>query len=899
MNTPKLKLVALGAMLGTTAFMPFQQSVAQTASDAVLEEVVITAERRESSLQDTALSVVGISGDAMRARGVHNTKDIGELAANLTLKEPDRMGQNRIFIRGIGGGSYQPVQVFGTGQYIDGHYMPGMVGSQMNTMDIERVEVLRGPQGTLFGKNVTGGAVNYISVKPQPNFGGDFSIRMAERGEREVTGMVNVPFTDELYGRFSAANYQYDGHYYNRYLREQQDWRDNQAYRAALRWVPNDNWTVDMTYSYNDSEGGQPGATCHVKPRQAQLDNLRAAGYGAEIDAAGWEGLPGPEDGEDGWGSRQWGSFAGVGGVEQLGPGKTIEFFQECDKDSERGDYTTSGETRPVSWEKTEGLFLTTKWTSGGEIGFLDNLDVTLNLGSRDTEHSWVIDLDYTPLPIMSFGHVNSERGVPGFFIKTDNAEVLFDMALNDKADLLIGGNIYQEEQNTGDGNCIDAYFNELEPALENDPNASVPCGPAVDPNSGGLVQQWVPTVPGFTFMNSVFNQVNTSTESQAAFAHLNYSFNDYWEMAAGVRYTKDTRSFKVVETAIGFYADNNTCNTANDYICRPDPVLSANNLAFANSGEEDFSAVTPMISLTRHLDPIGPLNEGMVYGLISQGYLTGSFNDELDADNYPALEPIQSYDPEYVTNYEIGFKGSFFNGRLSLNAGAFLMDYTDKQEEFNFNNPYIDPNDPSQGRVFGALTDIEAVVNAGEVQNTGIEIEARGRPWANGFVTMDFSTLINNYKEFELPSIQTPDGREIAGDSIDMTQRHIHDRTPTWTLNINLGHTFTFDNGGELTPSLGMYTQGGYEWAWDSLQFPFVPPLASAPESVCYQDSYAKFRTRVNYRSPGGNWEASLFGENITDERIINRCQWNRGGTIKRTWEAPKSWGMEFKAYF
>ena len=86
----------------------------------------------------------------------------------------------------------------------------------MSTLNIERVEVLRGPQGTLWGKNTTGGAINIISAKPGPDFASDLTLRMGEFGQRDVRGMVNFPVSDDVFARLSAAHEQSDGQYYNR-----------------------------------------------------------------------------------------------------------------------------------------------------------------------------------------------------------------------------------------------------------------------------------------------------------------------------------------------------------------------------------------------------------------------------------------------------------------------------------------------------------------------------------------------------------------------------------------------------------------------------------------------------------------------------------------------------------
>ena len=251
-----------------------EEASAQNAASAILEEVVVTARRREESLEDLPLSVVAISADAMQAQGIYNTEQIGEFAANVTLASSDRMNHSRIFIRGIGGGFPNPIAVFGTGMYIDGHYLPGSLANYMSTVDIERVEVLRGPQGTLFGKNVTGGAINIISAKPGPEFESSITARVGDFGQQDIRGMLNVPINDNLYFRGSISSEEMDGYWDNIFLgKDGTDYRDSKNFRGALRWLPNDNWTVDVAYQTGRDRNGQLGRQCKPLIPQSILDD--------------------------------------------------------------------------------------------------------------------------------------------------------------------------------------------------------------------------------------------------------------------------------------------------------------------------------------------------------------------------------------------------------------------------------------------------------------------------------------------------------------------------------------------------------------------------------------------------------------------------------------------------
>jgi iron complex outermembrane receptor protein len=262
-----------------------------------------------------------------------------------------------------------------------------------------------------------------------------------------------------------------------------------------------------------------------------------------------------------------------------------------------------------------------------------------------------------------------------------------------------------------------------------------------------------------------------------------------------------------------------------------------------------------------------------MVYFTYSKGWLTGAFNDELNA-NLPepygsALLGLIAYGPETVTNYEFGFKGTMFDGRLRLNADVFYMDYADKQEVINIDN--------SDGR-FGSPLALEYTDNAANVDITGIEIELRASPWDGGFVSLDIGTLDSKYRDFQLLDLDTLEYR-------DATNTDIKNRIPDWTLTASVEHAFELANGATLTPQLGLYMQDDYEWQSN---------LVGERSTNCHQDSYSKWRLRATYEPADGNWQASVFGYNITDELILAGCGNARSGAMRWFHERPAWWGAE-----
>jgi len=246
-----------------------QDDTQSASAEAMLDEITVSARRREERLLDQPMSIAAMTSEQMQVQGVYNIEQASKFVPNVTLTTDDRANNTRVVIRGIGGGFPDPVFVFGSGMYIDGHYIPTSLGGYMSTVDIERIELLRGPQGTLFGKNATGGLVNIISRKPQPEFDSSVVVRLAEHGQQDVRLMVNVPFSDTVFARFSAASEQFDGYYHNQNLNSDSGARDTKSFRAAVRFEPNANWTVDVSGAVSRKEDDNLGGQCQNTARDA------------------------------------------------------------------------------------------------------------------------------------------------------------------------------------------------------------------------------------------------------------------------------------------------------------------------------------------------------------------------------------------------------------------------------------------------------------------------------------------------------------------------------------------------------------------------------------------------------------------------------------------------------
>jgi iron complex outermembrane receptor protein len=377
-------------------------------------------------------------------------------------------------------------------------------------------------------------------------------------------------------------------------------------------------------------------------------------------------------------------------------------------------------------------------------------------------------------------------------------------------------------------------------------------------------------------------NQSRVENESYGMFTHVTYQISDTLTADVGVRYTKDDRNFWNMEwEGNTCLASDNTTRTlgGGDYqpqgmLCanQNDPsflmTMSAGNVlgGMFNKASDTFTAVTPMVSLSYNLPASDMFNDALVYATYSQGFLTGGFNTEAPSQ-YPEIAPFLTFDPEYVTNYELGFKGTLADGRVRINGDVFIMDYTDKQESINVANPIPDAVDPELG----------IVTNAASASISGVELEVRAALWDGGFVSVDYGKLSNEYDEFQYID-------PVSGDLVDNSADPIADSTPDSTLNIGIEHQFDLGDGSTLTPRLNIYSQGSVDYRTG----------ADNQAGPCTQPEYTKVGARVTYVPAGANWQASVFGQNITDERILESCSGGRAAYYYRH-ERPAYWGLEF----
>ena len=237
--------------------------------------IIVTARRRSEELQRTPVSVVSLSSDEIEARSLTNLRGLQNFVPNLTFAPSQNVGDaaGNIFIRGIGQEDFVAGTEPGVGLYLDGVYIGRTMGALINLVDIERIEVLRGPQGTLYGKNTVGGAINVLSTSPGAGTEGYANFIAGEMGRLDFRGVINAPVTDRLFLRLAAGRFSRDGYLKRKSPpftptvvtetnRRAEGRDDSSAGRLQLRWLATDTLTMDLAADASRRRGTQ--APTHI-----------------------------------------------------------------------------------------------------------------------------------------------------------------------------------------------------------------------------------------------------------------------------------------------------------------------------------------------------------------------------------------------------------------------------------------------------------------------------------------------------------------------------------------------------------------------------------------------------------------------------------------------------------
>lgn len=250
---------------------PVLAEESESSRATVLEEVIVTAQKRSESLQETPISISAYGEDDLEQMSIYEVGQIADYTPNLQMrKQPSNNDNYGYSIRGLSSAGTDLLKEPTVGLYVDGVYNARITGSAFDMVNPERIEVLRGPQGTLYGRNTIGGAINLISQKPFEELGFVQQLSAGNRGYTRSSTTLDTGKIGDFAAKFSYVLREHEGYVRNSIHGNMLGEQESDAYRLAVRWTPSDTLTVDYTYDVSERlSNGSQSQIVHVKEGHA------------------------------------------------------------------------------------------------------------------------------------------------------------------------------------------------------------------------------------------------------------------------------------------------------------------------------------------------------------------------------------------------------------------------------------------------------------------------------------------------------------------------------------------------------------------------------------------------------------------------------------------------------
>ena len=215
-------------------------------SDSQMEVIVVTAQKRVENIQEVPISITSFSSERVERMAIRQLNEVAEFVPNFKMSQSNDFSSN-IVIRGVGSASRNIGFDARVGLYLDGVYIGQSPAHNQDLFDLERIEILRGPQGTLFGKNNVAGSINLITKKPEDQFNGHVGVTVGNYDLKQYSATINTPLTDDIAAKFSVNKYQRDGFIENIQTGSLLNEQDSYSYRGQVRAQLSD--SIEINFS--------------------------------------------------------------------------------------------------------------------------------------------------------------------------------------------------------------------------------------------------------------------------------------------------------------------------------------------------------------------------------------------------------------------------------------------------------------------------------------------------------------------------------------------------------------------------------------------------------------------------------------------------------------------------
>jgi len=878
------RLAMTGAAAGALLFGAQAQDQAPPPEGDVptgVEEIVVTAEKRKTQLQKTPSAITALSSAKIENQGITGVTELQFTVPAMTFGQ--NSGYTFISLRGVGTDVTTTAAEPSVATYSDGIYSGMLFTQSMPEFDLERIEVLRGPQGTLYGRNAVGGVINYISKAPSFENEANLAVTVGSYNRGVIDAGVTGPIVDDKLAYRASFHYEdRDGYRHNLALDRDEDALEEFGGRVSLLYEPTEDVSITLQGDYLRHEAtGNPYVLIETTPeclltvpacsppppdpRLFPLDFviLGAAGSGVLSQPASYfaPGNPGaglltPAD----VASLNGGSIAELFGLITPGP--------LAPSPEESTDFSVQTPTRYDT--ETGGASMTVDW----DVGTVNVKSLTgfryAKLTFEQESVGFAVPNVYFYPAVHDANQWTQEFNVSG-------------TAFDDKLDWLVGAFYFHEKSrfNTNiflpaTGQSLSASLSLFDPGVDHlialhKPDGSLrdllpasvflAAGCAANPilctvtidgtdpfdNNAPLIADV--SIPSTPFLGFRVSQVS---ESIAGFADLTYHLSDRLRLKGGLRYTVDEKD--VVRSAHNSFGGS--CHEKQE--------------------SEEWSALTGAAGVDYDL-----AEKTLVYAKYAKGYKAGGFN-------VGQCEDVLN--PEKLDSFEVGIKSIFGDGQFSVSSAAFYYDYKDIQFTKYVNGASI-------------------LVNAGAAELYGLEAEFQAYPDFLPGLQIDgsFSWVHSEYTEGNpFPNFPFGPGGPAVNDGLFEDAAAIDSdpatpglqgydivgnqliRSPEWKFSMGAQYDIDMGSTGRLTPRVDV--------AWSDKYYNDIFN-GNTPGQDTTQPAYWIVNARLTWEVEDGKYRIQLFGENLTDELYANnRVTFNTPATLVNVagqFAAPRTVGL------
>ena len=798
-----------------------------------LEEIIVTARLREESLQSTPLSITALSGDALAERNVTSVRTMLDQVPGVYFTNQGGPGLGNISMRGVSQGSLIGDES-NVASFVDGFYWSGRIASDAFLSGLERVEVVRGPQSALYGRNSFSGAINYITKAPDfENSGGGLSVSYGADDRQEFSGYYTGPISDSFALRIDATHHETGSTWDIANSSDSFDDYESDSVRLRLSGRPTNRFSFDYTYTYLDRESTPPAVF------EVPLGDLDG---GYRLDFA---------------------TFSFRDHKQRNPQAHTTTTVPYLQSDLIENSYEVSRHTLRMDYENNR--MLTSLFLAVTDEDMVNMVDATngaggspmfANMGILDfTDNSFtvipqpsLVDLDFNFIP----DFFPTVGGQPIQDREDFSAELRFQSNGDGPFNWAFGGFYSQLEYSdtlvTGydiDQSVFDAASMWIDPTLPPLPPtqtylnaglfpATYSCNIMVPSSCMGP-----PVLLDLWGRGNVLSQKEYTNEESSVFASLGYEFSEKTRIQVEARYISETRKLDDIREV--------TLTFPNEYV---------------GQQSEDYSSFTPRILLDHQLN-----ESTFLYFVAGKGAKAGGIQPSRPQNN------TNSFDPEENWTYEIGSKFTLLNGHLFLNLAAFYVDWTDMQLRENVNLETI-------------------VTNVGEAEVKGFEVLGAWRVHENVQFRFGYT-----YQDGEITNGATSSAQgfcdlphlEHTTVPISATQAGILATDPVGAATCNLmldppgipfvsGGTISVTTGNisgnrlanspEQTMVYGLDINVPFSNSMEFFTFvdyTYRSEVFSDFENFVELDSVSLLNAQIGLK--GEKWRAAIWGENLTDE--------------------------------